>query len=74
MSIVDNMSQNEPMEFSSYVSQIRNAVLIGHENLKAETLKYIDDMSVKLASALQQIEQLKTELAKYEKKGKSKKQ
>jgi hypothetical protein len=69
------MSEQQPMDFSSYVSQIRNAVILGNENLKAETLKYVDDMSVKLASALQQIEQLKSELAKNEeKKGKSKKQ
>lgn len=75
MSIIDNMSEQQPMDFSSYVSQIRNAVILGNENLKAETLKYVDDMSVKLASALQQIEQLKSELAKNEeKKGKSKKQ
>jgi hypothetical protein len=69
------MAEQQPMDFSSYVSQIRNAVILGNENLKSETLKYIDDMSVKLASALQQIEQLKSELAKNEeKKGKSKKQ
>ena len=69
------MSEQQPMDFSSYVSQIRNAVILGNENLKAETLKYVDDMSVKLASALQQIEQLKSELAKNEEKnGKSKKQ
>jgi len=75
LSIIDNMSEQQPMDFSSYVSQIRNAVILGNENLKAETLKYVDDMSVKLASALQQIEQLKSELAKNEeKKGKSKKQ
>ena len=67
--------QNQPMDFSSYVSQIRNAVILGNENLKAETLKYVDDMSVKLASALQQVETLKSELAKHEvKKGKSTKQ
>lgn len=75
MSIIDNMSEQQPMDFSSYVSQIRNAVILGNENLKSETLKYIDDMSVKLASALQQVDKLKSELAKHEeKKGKSKKQ
>lgn len=63
------------MDFSSYVSQIRNAVILGNENLKSDTLKYVDDMSVKLASALQQVETLKSELAKHEvKKGKSTKQ
>lgn len=67
--------QPQQMDFSSYVSQIRNAVIINNETQKAEMLKYIDDMSVKLASALQQVEQLKSELAKHEgKKGKSKKQ
>jgi len=69
------MVEQQPMDFSSYISQIRNAVILGNENLKSDTLKYVDDMSVKLASALQQIEQLKSELAKNEeKKGKSKKQ
>lgn len=67
--------QPQQMDFSSYISQIRNAVIINNETQKAEMLKYIDDMSVKLASALQQVEQLKSELAKHEeKKGKSKKQ
>lgn len=67
--------QPQQMDFSSYVSQIRNAVIINNETQKAEMLKYIDDMSVKLASALQQVEQLKSELAKHDgKKGKSKKQ
>lgn len=67
--------QPQQMDFSSYVSQIRNAVIINNETQKAEMLKYIDDMSVKLASALQHVEQLKSELAKHEgKKGKSKKQ
>ena len=69
------MAQQQPMDFSSYVSQIRNAIILGNETLKSETIKYVDDMSVKLASALQQIETLKSELAKHEKKkGKSKKQ
>lgn len=68
------MSEKQ-MDFSSYVSQIRNALILGHENTKADTIKYFDDMSVKLATALQQVEQLKSELVKYEeKKGKSKKQ
>lgn len=67
--------QPQQMDFSSYISQIRNAVIINNETQKAEMLKYIDDMSVKLASALQQVEQLKSELAKHDgKKGKSKKQ
>ncbi len=67
--------QPQQMDFSSYVSQIRNAVIINNETQKAEMLKQIDDMSVKLASALQQGEQLKSELAKHDgKKGKSKKQ
>lgn len=66
------------MDFSTYISQIRNAIILNNEKLKSETVRYFDDMSIKLASALQQIEQLKSELAKntpaQDEKGKSKKQ
>ena len=68
----------KPMDFSTYISQIRNAIILNNENLKSETIRYFNDISVKLASALQEIDQLKSELAKnsasQDEKGKSKKQ